>query len=121
MLQILLIFIGGGLGSLARFFVGKQFVGSVNGHFPIGTIVANILASLILGVFLGLEINNKTNTSYRAFIAIGFCGGFSTFSTFSADTFALIQSNRLWEALLNVVFNVVLCILATFVGIYLAK
>jgi fluoride exporter len=54
-------------------------------------------------------------------IAIGFCGGFSTFSTFSNDTLQLIQNNKILEALTNILLNVILCILATFGGITLAK
>jgi CrcB protein len=101
--------------------VGKYLPIQTFFHLPLGTLFANIIASLILGLFIGIELNLKTATNYRYFIAIGFCGGFSTFSTFSADTLALIQTNRTLEALLNIIINVILCILATFVGIYLTK
>ncbi len=119
--QIVLIFVGGGLGSLARFYIGKNLPNTQFHNFPVGTLAANILASFILGIFIGHEISSKLGFNFRAFIAIGFCGGFSTFSTFSADTLQLFQTNRYWEALMNVLLNVVLCILATFVGIYLSK
>lgn len=121
MYQVILIFLGGGLGSLARFFIGKNLPNASFYNFPIGTMLANLLASLILGIFIGQEIHNKYDFSYRAFIAIGFCGGFSTFSTFSADSLQLLQSQRYFEAFLNIVLNVVLCILATFVGISIGK
>ncbi len=119
--QIFLIFLGGGLGSLIRYFLGQQFPNSSFQNLPFATLFTNILASLILGLFIGAEISQKFSTNYRLFIAIGFCGGFSTFSTFSADTLQLLQSDRFFEAFFNIILNVLLCILATFVGILLTK
>ena len=120
--QLLLIFIGGGLGSVTRFGVGKLIQENVDKSFPFGTLGVNVLASIVLGIFVGMvEIKSLTNPSYKALIAIGFCGGFSTFSTFSNDTLQLIQNNRMLEALLNISLNVILCILATFGGISLVK
>lgn len=120
--QLLLIFIGGGLGSLTRFLIGKFIQENIDKTFPFGTLSVNVLASIILGIFVGMvEVKSLTNPNYKALIAIGFCGGFSTFSTFSNDTLQLIQNNRILEALTNILLNVTLCILATFGGITLAK
>lgn len=120
--QLLLIFIGGGLGSLTRFSIGKFIQENIDKTFPFGTLGVNVLASIILGIFVGMvEIKSLTNPSYKALIAVGFCGGFSTFSTFSNETLHLIQNNRILEALTNILLNVILCILATFAGITLAK
>lgn len=120
--QLLLIFIGGGLGSLTRFSLGKFIQENIDKTFPFGTLGVNILASIILGIFVGMvEVKSLTNPNYKSLIAIGFCGGFSTFSTFSNDTLQLIQNNRMLEAIMNILLNVILCILATFGGIALAK
>lgn len=120
--QLLLIFVGGGFGSITRFVLGKSIQAQLLRTFPFGTLGVNVLASLVLGILVGMfEAKTLINPNYRALIAIGFCGGFSTFSTFSDDTLQLIQNNRLPEALLNVLLNVVMCILATFGGITLAK
>ena len=120
--QSLLIFIGGGLGSLARFSLSKFIQEHIDKSFPFGTLGVNVLASIILGIFVGMvEIKSLTNPNYKALIAIGFCGGFSTFSTFSNDTLQLIQNNRILEALMNILLNVILCILAIFGGIILVK
>ncbi len=120
--QLILIFIGGGLGSLARFSIGKFIQENIDKTFPFGTLGVNVLASFVLGIFVGMvEVKSFTNPNYKALIAIGFCGGFSTFSTFSNDTLQLIQNNRILEALTNILLNVILCILATFGGITLAK
>lgn len=119
--QAIIIFIGGGLGSLARFFVGKSVPNALFYNFPVATLIVNLAASFILGLFIGHEMNAKLEFNYRALIAIGFCGGFSTFSTFSADSLQLLQNSRYFEALLNICLNVFLCILVTFVGVYLGK
>ena len=120
--QLLLIFIGGGLGSLIRFAFSKFIQENMDKTFPFGTLGVNVLASLILGILVGMfEVKTLINPNYRTFIAIGFCGGFSTFSTFSNDTLQLIQNNRITEAFLNIFLNVMLCLLATFGGLMLAK
>jgi fluoride exporter len=117
----LYIFFGGGLGSIARYFIGKNTQALLNTTFPFGTLLVNILASFILGLYLGYEANPNYSANYRALIAIGFCGGFSTFSTFSNDTLQLIYKSQWQEALLNIFLNVFVCILATFVGIFITK
>ena len=120
--QLLLIFIGGGLGSLVRFALSKFIQENIDRTFPFGTLGVNVLASIVLGIFVGMvESKSLINPNYKALIAIGFCGGFSTFSTFSNDTLQLIQNNRITEAFLNIFLNVMLCLLATFGGLMLAK
>jgi CrcB protein len=120
--QIILVFVGGGLGSLARFGIGKVFL-RWSSVFPFGTLTANILACIILGIFTGWATPKSADTviSYRAFIALGFCGGFSTFSTFSNETIQLVQNNRLADAFLNVAVSVILCLGATLLGIWIGK
>ncbi|MDZ7900661.1 MAG: fluoride efflux transporter CrcB [Arcicella sp.] len=122
MSQLILVFVGGGLGSITRFVLSKYIQAQFLRNFPFGTLGVNVLASLILGFFIGMmEAKFLTNSNYKSLIAVGFCGGFSTFSTFSNDTLQLIQNNRLLEAFLNILLNVVLCILATFGGLTLVK
>ncbi len=117
-----LIFLGGGLGSLARYGVGRGLAAqSVN--LPYGTLAANVLACLILGFFTGWMAlrESELSTHYRAFLAVGFCGGFSTFSTFSNETLALLLNDRWGDAVFNIVLSVVLCLLASFAGLWLGK
>jgi fluoride exporter len=115
---LIYVFLGGGMGSLFRYFLGKIVHSYSTTSFPLGTLVINIAASLILGLFVGKYLQND---ALKALIAIGFCGGFSTFSTFSNDTLQLMFSGRVWESFLNVILNVTLCISATYVGILLVK
>ncbi len=117
MKNLFLIFIGGGTGSLVRYFLGKFAQNNFPNTFPIGTLAVNVVASFILGIFVASSF--KINEPWRALVAIGFCGGFSTFSTFSNDTLQLMLSGRTTEAFLNIFLNVIVCLLATYVGILL--
>lgn len=119
---LVLIFIGGGLGSLARYAAGKAFA-SWAPVFPLGTLAANVFACLILGVFSGWAAlrTGESVATYRAFVVVGFCGGFSTFSTFSNDTIQLILNNAWTEACLNVFVSILFCLAATLLGMWLGK
>lgn len=89
--NLLLVFIGGGLGSSLRYIVGKWL--NPNALIPYGTFVANVLGSLLIGVILGWAIkNNALNNPVNLLIGVGFCGGFTTFSTFSFENYALLKS-----------------------------
>lgn len=120
--QLLLIFLGGGLGSLTRFFLGKTIQERGWADFPVGTLSVNVVASLVLGFFIGLvEAKDLTTPNLRALVAVGFCGGFSTFSTFANDNVLLLLDQRPWAASLNILLNVTGCIAATFGGLWLGK
>lgn len=112
------IFIGGGLGSLCRYGLGRATPTPWPG-FPLGTLVVNVVACLILGLFVGLELSRPLPQQRRLLVAVGFCGGFSTFSTFALDTLQLLQQQRLTEALLNVGLQLLLCMSVMTAGIWL--
>jgi CrcB protein len=112
MLQtILLIFLGGGLGSLARFGISmgvKQFPATT---FPIATLLTNVLSCLVIGIALFFFASKLQDKNLYLFIVIGFCGGFSTFSTFSLETLELFRRGHVMIGAANVVVSVTLCIL----------
>jgi len=93
---LLLIFIGGGLGSLCRYGIGQLF--PYSGGFPWATFFINLVACFILGLVLGWisrQVPNAALTNnIKWLLATGFCGGFSTFSTFSGETFTLIKEQQ---------------------------
>lgn len=120
--EIALIFIGGGSGSLVRYILSKLIVPAYGAHFPLATLVVNILAGLVLGIFLGV-ISSKPvySPDLQLFIAVGFCGGFSTFSTFSYETLQLLRTGQVVLALLNIFLSVLLCLGATWLGLLFGK
>ncbi|MGL4597185.1 MAG: fluoride efflux transporter CrcB [Bacteroidia bacterium] len=108
--QLLYIFIGGGLGSLARFFVGLGVRKLPESVFPFGTLAANILSCLIMGLALGIWSEKMSDSTLRYFVLIGICGGFSTFSTFSYESLELIRKGHWLWASLNIIVSVAACI-----------
>ncbi len=113
------VFVGGGLGSVTRHLIGRVIVKYTPLNFPIGTLIANVLASLLLGYIMSkLAISEGF---VKPLIAVGFCGGFSTFSTFSYDTAQLFSEGRSGEAFLNIGVNTLLCLAAIYTGMQLGK
>ena len=114
MTKILLVFIGGGLGAVSRFLVTTALAGKL-GNFPLGTLTANFFGSLLMGLVIGLLAGRFD--SIRLFVAVGFLGGFTTFSSFSAETLALIQNGQIFAATANVLVSVVAGLLACATGL----
>ncbi len=116
--QIMLIAMGGGVGAVLRYVVAAGVHQLTSREFPYGTLVVNIVGSLLIGLF-AIFLLEKTSQSanLRALIIIGGLGGFTTFSTFSYETVSLIQHGALMRAILNVSGHVMCCLLATWVGL----
>jgi fluoride exporter len=122
MTELLAVGVGGFVGSVARFWVSGVVSRWFNSGFPYGTLAVNVLGCMLLGGMMSLvEFRQLFGPHLRALIALGMLGGFTTFSTFGYETFALLRDNEYLLALGNVAANVVVGVLAVFAGWFLAK
>ncbi len=136
-MNLLYVFIGGGIGSLLRYAFStntlpflpllraraslaptfsRHFLPS---EFPWATFAANILACVIIGFVSHLYVRGDLNTSGRLLLATGFCGGLSTFSTFSLETLQLIQKGNFGLATIYVLISVLMCLLAVTIPVFI--
>jgi len=118
--QILLIALGGSIGAVLRFLVGG-WVQRFSSSFPLGTLVVNFTGSLVLGFVMYASIYEKGfGTDERTFLAIGVLGAHTTMSTFSYESYQLLEKNQLDLFILNVLGTVLLMLLAVYLGRFIA-
>jgi fluoride exporter len=107
-LAILLVFIGGAAGSMWRYWWSGYFAQRFGEIFPFGTLAVNLVGSILIGVFAGLLLHvsdGSVATALQQLLIVGICGGLTTFSSFSLQTYSLITDGRWLAALLNIVFS----------------
>jgi CrcB protein len=117
-LTCLIVMAGGALGTLARYLVSLLAL-PISGNLPWGTIIINITGSLLIGFFGTLTLAHgrfPVSENVRLFVMIGFCGGYTTFSTFSLQTLDLLRSGATGRAAVNVVASMILCVTAVAAG-----
>ncbi|WP_282015118.1 fluoride efflux transporter CrcB [Marinifilum flexuosum] len=119
---LLLIGMGGFLGSISRFLVGQGLHRIFDTVFPIGTMTVNIVGSFIIGVVYSLaERDNLISPEIRMFLAVGFCGGFTTFSSFAFDKLNLLKDSGFLYLSMYVGGSVFLGLLAVYLGTQIHK
>ena len=120
-MKILLVVIGSGLGGALRY-LAPCWIGASKG-FPWATLAVNVVGSVLIGLFSGLlaRLGGSAAESIRAFAVVGFCGGFTSFSTFSNETFRMLENNQWLSAAGYVGLSVAAGFAAVFVGHVLAK
>lgn len=119
---LLLIGAGGFLGSISRYLVHLGVGKLLPVVFPYGTLIINIFGSLLIGVIYGLSDRTGTiSNEWRFFLATGFCGGFTTFSAFSYETYSLLRHGEYLLSVSYILLSVVLGVLATVAAVALVR
>lgn len=118
MSQVIAIAAGGALGALLRYWVSISVHALLGRGFPYGTLVVNVMGSLLMGYLFVLLLERlAVDGMWRAAILIGLLGGFTTFSTFSVETINLLEQGAVARALLNILLSVTLCVAAAWLGV----
>ena len=121
MKALLMVFLGGGLGSVSRYLISRT-LNIFDFPFPLGTFTVNIVGSLILGFILGFALKTgQLSNNTILFLATGFCGGFTTFSTFAFENQNLLKSGDYFNFAIYTFGSIIVGITAVFVGLYLSK
>lgn len=122
MFHILLVAIGGALGSVARYLVGLGMTRLMGVSFPWGTLTVNIVGSFAIGILTELVVRRfDASTELRLLLVVGILGGFTTFSSFSLDTMALVERGATASAVAYVGASIVLSLSAAFGGLLLGR
>lgn len=122
MIRVLAIAVGGAVGSVLRYWLSNGVHMVMGRGFPYGTLCVNVLGSLLMGFLFVLFVDRLSNDAVlRAAVLIGALGGFTTFSTFSIETWNLIEEGALLRAGLNAGLSLALCISAVWIGVLLAR
>lgn len=119
----LLIFFGGGIGCIMRYFISSNAYIFIGRSFPYGTLIVNITGSLLMGILFVLILDRFSSIApqLRAFLLVGFLGGYTTFSSFSIETLNLFEQGEILKAALNVIASVVLCLAAAWLGVIIGR
>ena len=122
-INFILVFLGAGLGGALRYGLSNSIYNVVGRHFPYGTLVVNASGSFLMGLLFILVLNQVSEFTphLRSFLLVGFLGGYTTFSTFSLETLHLFERGAWMGGICNIIANVTLCMLLTWVGAQLGR
>ena len=120
-IALMLVFLGGGLGSCSRYLISKFLNEQINSLFPWGTLTVNLMGCLIIGISIGLIERFTIHPYWGILIVTGFCGGFTTFSSFSLENNLLLRNQEYFLLLLYTFISLFWGFAATLLGIVVVK
>lgn len=120
MRESLLIFLGGGMGALARYVLSRHISMRFFTSIPLGTLFVNATGSVLMGFFFSLLNASLLQPGYRALVTVGFIGAYTTFSTYALETVSLLQKREYWPAFLNFILNNAVSLAAIIAGMFLS-
>lgn len=120
--QLVAVALGGSLGAMARFIVSNQMYAWLGRDFAWGTLTVNVVGSFVIGLLTILMMEKvHLSVEMRAFLIVGFLGAFTTFSTFSFETYGYLQTGEITKAVLNIAVSVVSGLIAVGLGLWAGK
>lgn len=120
--NILIVGLGGGIGSVTRYLTQRWVYALYPHHFPWGTFAVNVIGCLLIGLFWGLSFRSfDSNEQWKLFLMVGVCGGFTTFSAFTLEGIGLMREQRLGLFFLYTGASLILGLLATYLGMRMVK
>lgn len=120
--QLLLVGLGGGIGSIFRYLVSWWSLRRFEMDFPLATFIVNVTGCLLIGLLIGFSVRfNWLDQHLKLLLITGFCGGYTTFSTFSLENWSLFENGAYTHLVLNILGSIILGILAVWLGLYISK
>lgn len=119
--DILIVFIGGGLGSISRYLISQLVNTHFNTNFPLGTFTVNIVGCFLIGVIMALSEKFNLSNAWVLLLSTGFCGGFTTFSTFSYENNLLLRSGDYLGLMAYTILSILWCFAGTILGLFIIK
>jgi CrcB protein len=121
-MSYLLVALGAGIGGGLRYYVSSVAYKYLPVYFPFGTLAVNVMGSIVLGILIfGLDERELLNQNLKLLLGVGFCGGFTTFSTFSLETINLMLDSEYLLMIINIVSNVLISVLGIFLGYVITR
>ena len=122
MLNIISIFLGGGIGAVTRYLISVNMAKHIQVNLPFATFLVNVIGCFVIGFLYFLFIEKSDiSPALKLSLTVGFCGGLTTFSTFSLELFEMVGNHQFFHAFSYIILSVIICLIMTAIGAYFAK